>query len=113
MTEANLEPVVKPAGGGVQMEYYFRLSTVSDSTFIGECKKISKEKSLEGISATIALILLGANRKKNDPYMLDSRSRAKGTGFDMQTRGPRPPKTDNSRAASQAPEARANKKAAQ
>ena len=110
MTEEQ-KPAVKVAGKP-PMEYYFRLSTVDNRTFIGECKKISKEKGVESITATIALILLGANRKKNDPYVLDSRSRTKG-GFDMQKSGPRPPKPDKSVASAQAPQTRAAKKAAQ
>ena len=98
--------------GRPPMEAFFRMTTLDDRSFIGECKKISKEKGVESITATIALILLGANRKKNDPYVLDSRSRTKG-GFDMQKSGPRPPKPDKSVASAQAPQTRAAKKAAQ
>jgi hypothetical protein len=87
MTEEQ-KPSVKPLGNP-PMEYFYRLTTVDERTFIGECKKIAKTKEVESLQAVVALVLLGANAKRNDPYMLDSKSRSKGSGFNMQSSGPR------------------------
>jgi hypothetical protein len=112
--EDRVPPEDKPlVVGKPPMEYFFRLTTVDDRTFVGECKKIAKGPGLTSISAQIAVVLMGGLKKANDPYVLDNKSRKKGAGFNMQDRGPREPKTDKSVAKSQAPQARAEKKAAQ
>lgn len=78
---------VKPAiVGKPPMEYYARLATLDDRSFLGEMKKKNKEPR-SSLFAAVALVLMGANAKSNDPYVLDSHSRAKG-GFNMQDRHP-------------------------
>lgn len=82
------KPVV-PYIGKPPMEYYARLSTLDDRSFIGEMRKKSREnRGAEPISAVIALVLMGDNAKGNDPYMLDSKSQKKKT-YDMYQSKPR------------------------
>lgn len=86
--DPTIEKAVVPYIGKPPMEYFKRLETLDTRSFIGEMKKKARENSAAAISATITLVLLGANAKGNDPYMLDSKSQTKKT-YEIRSGGKR------------------------
>lgn len=74
------------------MTFEAQIERMSMKQLKGEVKKRTKEPGLNGALAMILTIAIFKEPiSKNDPYVLDRHSKAKG-GFDMQKTGPRPPK---------------------